>query len=137
MAKMPVLRDNALDHTVAESTIIVEYLDAHYPGATRFVPADRDGAWQTRMWDRFYDHYIQHPMQKIVTDQLRPTGKNDPYGVEQAKLQLRQAYSVIEQELDAKTWMMGDAFTLADCARPRPPCSTRTRWHPSTRPADG
>ena len=68
------------------------------------------------MWDRFYDHYVQEPMQKIVTDRLRPAGKNDPYGVEQAKEQLHEAYAVIEQKIEAKTWMMGDAFTLADCA---------------------
>jgi glutathione S-transferase len=116
MAKMPVLRDDARDRTVPESTIIVEYLEAYYPGPTRFLPADPDSAWQTRTWDRFYDHYVQEPMQKIVTDRLRPVGKNDAYGVEQAKTQLRKAYQVIEPELEAKTWMMGDAFTLADCA---------------------
>src|SRR5262249_57548859 len=55
MAKMPVLRDEARNRTVAESTIIIEFLDAHYPGPTRFLPADVDRAWQTRMWDRFYD----------------------------------------------------------------------------------
>ena len=116
MAKMPVLRDDARERTVAESTIIIEYLDAYYPGATRFLPPEPDGAWQTRMWDRFHDHYVQEPMQKIVTDRLRPAGKNDAYGVAQAKAQLHQAYAVIEQEMAAKTWMMGDAFTLADCA---------------------
>jgi glutathione S-transferase len=116
MAKMPVLRDEARDRTVAESTIVVEYLDAHYPGTTRFVPADPDGAWQTRMWDRFFDHYIQHPMQKIVTDRLRPAGMSDALGVEEAKAQLAQAYAVIEQEIGAKPWMVGDAFTLAECA---------------------
>ena len=117
MAKMPVLRDDARDRTVAEATIVIEYLDAHYPGTTtRFLPADPDGAWQTRMWDRFYDHYVQEPMQKIVTDRLRPAGKNDAYGVEQAKTSLLQAYEVIEQRMAATPWMMGDAFTLADCA---------------------
>ncbi len=65
MAKMPVLHDEARNRTVAESTIIIEFLDAHYPGPTRFLPADVDRAWQTRMWDRFYDHYVQEPMQKI------------------------------------------------------------------------
>jgi glutathione S-transferase len=55
-------------------------------------------------------------MQKIVTDRLRPAGNDDAYGVEQAKTQLRQAYTVLEREITAKTWMMGDAFTLADCA---------------------
>ncbi len=116
MAKMPVLRDEARDRTVAESTIIIEYLDAFYPSGMRFLPADADRAWQTRMWDRFYDHYIQEPMQKIVTDRLRPNGRNDSYGVEQAKVQLHEAYGVIEQQMESKTWTMGNDFTLADCA---------------------
>jgi glutathione S-transferase len=116
MAKMPVLRDAARDRTIAESTIVIEYLDAFYPGGTRFLPADPDAAWRTRLWDRFYDHYVQEPMQKIVTDRLRPAGSSDVYGVEQAKSQLRQAYELAEAEVAAKTWMMGEAFTLADCA---------------------
>jgi len=116
MAKMPVLRDEARNRTVAESTIIIEFLDAHYPGPTRFLPADVDRAWQTRMWDRFYDHYVQEPMQKIVGDRLRPEGKADAYGVDLAKAQLRQAYGVMEREMESKTWAIGDDFTLADCA---------------------
>jgi glutathione S-transferase len=116
MAKMPVLRDEARERTVAESTIVIEYLDAYYPGLTRFLPADPDRAWQTRMWDRFFDHYVQEPMQKIVTDRLRPAGKDDAHGVAQAKAQLQQAYAVIEREMAARTWMVGDGFTLADCA---------------------
>jgi glutathione S-transferase len=116
MAKMPVLRDEARDRTVAESTIVIEYLDAHYPGATRFVAADTDLAWQTRMWDRFHDHYVQEPMQRIVGDRLRPAGRNDPHGVEQAQAQLHQAYAVLERQMDGKTWALGDAFSLADCA---------------------
>ena len=116
MARMPVLRDEARERTVAESTIIVEYLDAYYPGLTRLLPADPEVAWQTRMWDRFYDHYVQQPMQKIVTDQLRPAGENDAYGVAQAKAQLDEAYGVIEPRTAGNGWMVGDAFTLADCA---------------------
>jgi glutathione S-transferase len=116
MAKMPVLRDDARGRTVAESTVIIEYLDHYYPGATRFLPADAENAWQTRMWDRFFDHYVQEPMQKIVTDRLRPADKNDAYGVEQAQTQLHEAYAVLETAMAAETWMIGDAFTLADCA---------------------
>jgi glutathione S-transferase len=116
MAKMPVLRDEARDRTVAESSTVIEYLDAFYPGATRFLPSDPDRAWQTRMWDRFYDHYVQEPMQKIVTDRLRPAGDSDAYGVEQAKIQLLQAYKVAEPMMQSRTWAMGDDFTLADCA---------------------
>jgi glutathione S-transferase len=68
------------------------------------------------MWDRFFDHYIHYPMQKVVVDNLRPAGKNDPYGVEEAKARMRAAYDLLERELGSKTWMMGDDFTLADCA---------------------
>jgi glutathione S-transferase len=116
MAKMPVLRDEARDCTVAESTVIIEYLDTFYRGATRFIPADPDRAWQTRMWDRFYDCYVQEPMQKIVIDRLRPAGESDPFGVEQAKGQLHQAYQVIEQTMESGGWALGEDFTLADCA---------------------
>ena len=116
MAKMPVLRDDTRDRTIAQSTIVVEYLGAYYPGRTRFVPADAECAWQTRMWDRFYDFFVQEPMQKIVTDRLRPEGRNDGYGVEQATAQLGEAYRVIDREMGSKVWAAGDAFTLADCA---------------------
>jgi glutathione S-transferase len=116
MKKMPVLRDEMRGCTVAEATIVIEYLDTHYPGGTRFLPADADRAWQTRMWDRVFDHYIHYPMQQIVGDRLRPAGKSDAYGVDEAKARIRSAYALVEQHLDGKTWMMGGDFTLADCA---------------------
>jgi glutathione S-transferase len=116
LAKMPVLRDDARDCTVVESTAIIEYLDAHYPARTRFIPRHADGAWQSRMMDRIFDHYVHEPMQKIVTDRLRPAGSGDSYGVEQAKRQLADSYRFIEGHLQGKTWAIGEDFTLADCS---------------------
>ena len=116
IGKFPVLRDEAKDRTIPESSIIIEYLAQHYPGSTQLVPADVDLARQTRMRDRFYDLYVNEPMQKIVSDKLRPAGKNDPHGVEQAKTLLQIAYGVVDQEMGTKTWAMGDAFSMADCA---------------------
>ena len=46
LAKFPVLRDEALGHTVPESTIIIEYLAQHYPAAAGLLPADPDLARQ-------------------------------------------------------------------------------------------
>jgi glutathione S-transferase len=116
MGRFPVLRDEARGCTVAESTVIVEYLDGFYPGRTRFVPIDANRSWRTRMWDRFHDEYVEKPMQKIVTDRLRPQGKGDPLGVEQARAQLGEAYALLERELESKRWAIGDEFTLADCS---------------------
>jgi glutathione S-transferase len=116
IGKFPVLRDTANHHTIPESSIIIEYLALHYPGKTRLVPEDPDLAWQMRLRDRFYDLHVHTPMQKIVTDALRPAGRNDPLGVEQAQAQLRTAYDLIDQEMRTKTWTMGESFTMADCA---------------------
>jgi glutathione S-transferase len=116
IGKFPVLRDEAADRTIPESSIIIEYLGQHYPGRTQLVPADADLARQVRFRDRFYDLYVHEPMQKIVVDKLRPAGKNDPYGVEQARALLQTSLGMIERDMAAKTWAMGEPFTIADCA---------------------
>jgi glutathione S-transferase len=55
-------------------------------------------------------------MQKIVGDRLRPDGKKDPHGVEEARARLRTSYGMIDLEMATQSWAMGEAFTLADCA---------------------
>jgi glutathione S-transferase len=116
IGKFPVLRDEARGVTVPESTVIIEYLALHYPGRTQLVPSDPDLAWQVRLRDRFYDHYVNDPMSKIVTDRIRPPGRNDPHGVEEARRLLRTALDMVEAEMGGKTWAAGEAFTMADCA---------------------
>jgi glutathione S-transferase len=116
IGKFPVLRDEAKDRTIPESSMIIEYLAQHYPGRTRLVPTDADAALQTRMRDRFYDLYVNVPMQKIVTDRLRPAGRNDPHGVEEAKALLQTACGLLEEEMATRTWATGEAFSMADCA---------------------
>ncbi len=116
IGRFPVVRDLAKDRTIPESSIIIEYLDQHYPGKIRFIPADADPAGQVRLRDRFYDLYVNVPMQKIVTDRLRPAGKNDPHGVEDARAVLRTALGMIEQEMATNAWAVGETFTMADCA---------------------
>jgi glutathione S-transferase len=116
IGRFPVLRDETRDRTVPESSIIIEYLAQHYPGSTQLVPADGDAARQTRLRDRFFDLYVNVPVGKLVTDRLRPPGRNDPHGVEEAKALLRTSLGMIEQDMAKKTWAMGDSFTMADCA---------------------
>jgi glutathione S-transferase len=116
IGKFPVLRDDARNQIIPESSTIIEYLDRHYPGRTPFIPEDTDLAWQTRLRDRFYDLYVHLSVQKVVGDRLRPDGKKDPHGVEEAKVQLRRCYDMIERQMAGSTWAMGDAFGLADCA---------------------
>lgn len=116
IGKFPVLRDEARDALVPESSIIIEYLDQHYPGATRFLPGDPDFVRQTRFRDRFYDLHVMLPMQKIVIDKFRPAGQNDAFGVEDARQRLDVALGIVDRAMTADGWAMGDTFTMADCA---------------------
>jgi glutathione S-transferase len=116
IGKFPVLRDDARNQIVPESTIIIEHLDRYYPGRTQFVPADVDRAREARLRDRFYDLYVHEPMQKIVGDRLRPQDKKDPHGVGEARARLNISYRMLDQEMAMRTWAMGEAFSLADCA---------------------
>ncbi len=120
IGKFPVLRDEGRGETVPESTVIIEYLDQHYPGETRFIPAGGEQMRETRLRERFFDLYLHLPMQKIVGDRLRPEGKKDPHGVEEARTMADTALGMIGQEMAARRWAMGDAFTIADCAAAPP-----------------
>lgn len=116
VGKMPVLRDRARDVTVPESSVIIEYLDCHYPGSHPLVPPGADAALQARLWDRFFDLYIHVPMQKIVTDTLRGPGESDQRGVADARTTLGVAYGMADRHFAANAFAGGAAFSLADCA---------------------
>ena len=116
VGKIPVLHDAAAGRVVPETSIIIEYTHAHYPGPVRLLPDNPDHLLQVRLWDRFYDLYVSVPMQKIVTDRIRPPGASDPHGVDEARATLGTAYVMIEAQMLDKPWATGDAFTLADCA---------------------
>jgi glutathione S-transferase len=62
IGKFPVLRDEAHDRTIPESSIIIEYLALHYPGTTQLLPDAPELAWQTRLHDRFFDLSVNVPM---------------------------------------------------------------------------
>jgi len=115
-AKMPLLRDEARDRTVPETSIIIEYLQAAYPGPVRFIPDDAEAALRVRLLDRLFDNYVQESMQKIVGDRIRPADAKDPHGVAHARAQLALVYDLLEAQLAGRTWAAGEAFSLADCA---------------------
>jgi glutathione S-transferase len=84
IGKIPVLRDERFDRTIPETSIIIEYLDHHYPGTRPLLPPDERQRLDTRLWDRFFDCYVQVLMQKIVGDRLRPDDEKDARGVADA-----------------------------------------------------
>src|SRR6185295_8338460 len=116
VGKIPVLRDDRRDRTIPETSIMIEYLDQLYPGAQPLFPRGEAERLDARLWDRFYDCYVQVPMSKIVTDRLRAEGERDTRGVADARAALATAYGMIERQMASRTWAIGDTFSIADCA---------------------
>lgn len=117
IGKFPVLRDEARGATVAEASIIIEYLGQHCPGPFQPIPQDADAALEVRLMDRLFDNYVMTPVQTIVGERIRPEGvSGDLYGVAQARELLGKAYKLLEERMAGRRWAAGDDFTLADCA---------------------
>lgn len=115
VGKFPVLKDEQRGHAIAESSVIIDYLDTFY-ARTRMIPADADAAWQARMWDRFFDLYVMEKQAKLVEDNLRPAEARDPYGVVKAKETIARSYAIFDERIGDKTWALGDDYSMADCA---------------------
>lgn len=114
MARMPLLQDG--ERVVPESSIIIEYLQQHHSSSRMLIPADADTAREVRLWDRFFDLYVHGPMQKFVSDRLRPEGSRDAAGVDEARATLNTAYALLDRRMAGRTWAAGDGFSMADCA---------------------
>ncbi len=116
IAKFPVLRDGTTGLTIPESSVIIEYLDTIATAHAPLVDKETDAALQTRLWDRFYDQYIQVPMQKIVADRIRAEDARDAQGVAEARALLAKAFDLANSAMTHRRWATGDRFGLADCA---------------------
>ena len=112
--RFPVLEDRG--RVVPEATIIIEYLAVHYPGPVKLIPDDPDAALDVRLLDRFFDNYVMTPQGNIVFDSIRAAGKQDPYGVEQARALLDKSYQWLDTRMADRVWASGETFSLADCA---------------------
>ena len=112
--KVPFLVDEKRDWKIPESSIIIEYLEQHAKGGTQLIPSDPDLARQARFHDRVFDLYVNEQALKIFFDGRRPEDKRDAMGVESAQKRLDKTYAMLDDYLAKRTWVLGDAFTIAD-----------------------
>jgi glutathione S-transferase len=112
--KFPVLVDG--DRIVVETSIVIEYLDLHYPGNVRFLPDDPDAALEVRLLDRFLDQYVMNAAQVAVNESLRAAPDRLDEAKQSAAKALEVAYGWLEQRLEGREWAAGDRISLADCA---------------------
>lgn len=112
LIKFPVIRDQRRGRDVAESSVIIEYLDHYFAGKAPLIPAEWEAALEVRLWDRIFDNHVQGPMQEIVADQFREVQRD----LGRERQALATAYQLLEGRLAGRTWAAGEGFSMADCA---------------------
>jgi glutathione S-transferase len=114
LGRFPVLVDDG--RVIAESSIIIEYLDLHHTGPVRLLPDDRDAALEVRFMDRFFDNFVMAPMQKPVSEAMRGGDSRKDEAMAEAGKALDTAYAWLEERLSGRSWAAGESFSMADCA---------------------
>ncbi|QDE69048.1 glutathione S-transferase [Myxococcus xanthus] len=115
LRKFPLLVDGERD--IAETSIIIEYLQLAHPGPVRLLPAEPMAALAVRFLDRFFDLHVMNAAQHAVDGALTGDSVKRQEGLALAVKKLEVAYSWLEGQLAGRTWAAaGEDFTLADCA---------------------
>lgn len=110
----PVLLDG--QRSLAESSIIIEYLQLAHGGTVRLLPTEPMAALDVRFLDRFFDLHVMSPVQQAVAGALTGDATKRQDGLAAAVEKLERAYGWLEGQLTDKPWAAGEDFTLADCA---------------------
>ncbi len=115
LRKFPLLVDGARD--IAETSIIIEYLQRVHPGPVRLLPEDPMAALEVRFLDRFFDLHVMNAAQHAVDGALTGDPVKRQEGQALAEKKLEVAYAWLEGQLAGRSWAAADAdFSLADCA---------------------
>lgn len=125
LGKSPLLEDNG--RILAESGAIVEYLLQHYDANGTFKPTADSGSYGDYL---FWLHYAEGSLMPLLMVSLvfrkidekpmpffvRPIARKITDGVRAGFLhpQLKRHLEFIEQQLQGKTWLLGDTLTGAD-----------------------
>lgn len=114
LRKFPLLVDG--ERNIAETSIIIEYLQLNHPGPVRLLPEDPAAALEVRFLDRFFDLHVMDAAQHAVNGALTGEPVKRAEGLALSKEKLERAYGWLEAELAGRRWAAGESYTLADCA---------------------
>lgn len=113
--KIPLLVDQ--DRPVLETSILIEHLQRHHARSNaRLIPEEPTCELDVRLWDRLMDQYVMTPMQAFTANLLAPEERRDSVAIDKARDLLLTSYGAIDRQLEGRTWLATDDFSLADCA---------------------
>ena len=109
--RIPALIDGDLQ--LFESMAINLYLTKRYGGALYPAnAADEARAWQWSVWGISEIEPLQ--MQIVVQKLFTPEDKRNPKVIEGATKSLQRPLKVLNDALEGRDWLVGDAFSVAD-----------------------
>ena len=110
--KVPVLKHE--DLVLYESAIILEYLEARYPDPPLF-PEDLNEQAMTSLHIKLCDTYLApHVGTIIFPKRFLPPERWKKDAMDQAKAQIDKHLAILEKQMEGKTYLAGEMFTLAD-----------------------
>jgi glutathione S-transferase len=112
---VPTLTDGAF--VLTESRAIMQYLASKQPDAG-LLPRDEQARADVTRW-QFWDssHFSPQVGTLVFQRMLKPMfgmGEPDAAKIEEALVNLRRYAAVLNQHLEGKTYVLGNAMTLAD-----------------------
>jgi glutathione S-transferase len=115
LGKVPLLeRDDG--SFLPETSVIIEYLDRTFATRTRLIPEHLPTALQARLYDRWFDLYVNEPMTVLFHGGRRPPEQRDQNAMAEARAMLDKIYPVLDAHFRTSVWAAGDVFSLAECA---------------------
>jgi glutathione S-transferase len=99
-----------------EAAIIIEYLDKNYDNKPHLIPLDSQKALEVRFLERLIDIYINTGREALFADTQRPQQQQGAKEVIKAQRLMETALSLLSDRLQKNTWLLGEEFSLADCA---------------------
>lgn len=114
--RIPTIVDRGNDDFVVfESNAILWYLAEKF---SRFLPDDPKGRSQTMQWLMFQVSGVGPMMGQAMFFQriAEPQGHRDEYAIKRYVAESRRLLEVVDQQLEAKSYLLGDEYTIADMA---------------------
>ena len=113
LGKVPVLitDDGA---TIFDSRVIVEYLDSASPVA-KLIPEDIRQRIQARRWEALADGCTDATI-LLVMEKRRAAGQQSANAIARQQGKVDRALAAMAEELGARNWCSGEAYSLSDIA---------------------
>lgn len=115
--RLPALIDHSKeDFVVWESSAILLYIAQHYDteGKISYDPIKEPKLYSEQLQWIFFSHGGLAPMEGQAGHFLRLAPEDIPYAIKRYQDETRRLYSVLEERLKGREWLVGPHYSLAD-----------------------